>query len=61
MTLSDKWLQILTLRRLKDDKVFLLTFLMVAKIKRTSLELAEVVVFAGGLRSKDGPCLNMLE
>ena len=35
--------------------------LVAAKIKRTSLVLAEVVVFAGGLRSKDGPCLNMLE
>ena len=42
-------MQLLTLRRLKDDKIFLLTFLVVAKIKRTSLVLAEVVVSSRGI------------
>ena len=49
---------LLTLRRFKDDKVFLLTLLVVVKIKRTSLLLAKVVVFVGGLSSKDDPCLK---
>ena len=60
MTSSDMWPLLLTLRRFKDDKNFSAD-LVVVTIKRTVRLLARVVVFAGCLRAKDGPCLNMLE